>query len=306
MHIKREQFIWNFYKNSKTIIPGCYEYVRFNNQKILNSNASSATTLPNVIYVSLFPSFLKSKLVNEEHYKSKSITHFGFSGVGITLNESQTVESYLDSYTSRQLRVKLKKAIKKLENDCNITYEFNFGAISDDKCELLLNTLHTMTSKRFENKKKAHIFMTEWESNTKDMAALIRQNKSSLLVIYDGKKPISISVKRHIGNTILFSETHAYDMDYSKYSLSDLDKYYTLNWCIDNNYPFIDLGIGLSYHKKKWANLIYDIQYKIYYKNNPIARGIALFEIAKIKLKNTLKQQIEYIKNNSLGEIRKI
>lgn len=297
MHIKREQFIWNFYKNSKTIIPGCYEYVRFNNQKILNSNASSATTLPNVIYVSLFPTFLKSKLVNEEHYKSKSITHFGFSGVGITLNESQTAESYLNSYTSRQLRVKLKKAIKKLENDRNINYELNFGDISDEKCEFLLNTLYTMTNKRFDNKKENHVFMMEWESNTKDLAALIRQNKSSLLVIYDGKKPISISVKRHISNTILFSETHAYDSDYSKYSLSDLDKYYTVNWCINNNYPFIDLGIGLSYHKKKWANLIYDIEYKIYYKNNAIARGIAQFEITKIKLKNTLKQQIEYIKN---------
>jgi hypothetical protein len=86
-------------------------------------------------------------------------------------------------------------------------------------------------------------------------------------------------------------------MDYSKYSLSDLDKYYTLNWCINNHYPFIDLGIGLSYHKKKWANLIYDIEYKIYYKNKAIARVIAQFEIAKIKLKNTLKQQIAYIKN---------
>jgi hypothetical protein len=154
-----------------------------------------------------------------------------------------------------------------------------------------------MIIKRFDNKKETHVFMMEWESNTKDLAALIRQNKSSLLVIYDKKKPISISVKRHIDNTILFSETHAYDMDYSKYSLSDLDKYYTLNWCINNHYPFIDLGIGLSYHKKKWANLIYDIQYKIYYKNKAIARVIALFEIAKIKIKNTLKQQIVYFRN---------
>ena len=115
MSVRREQFIWNFYKNSKVVIPRCYENVSFNNQKILNKNSTNNTE--DVIYVSLFPSFLNSKLVNEEKYIQEKVNHFGFDGAGIILNEPHTTESYLNKFTKRQLRVNIKRALKKIETE---------------------------------------------------------------------------------------------------------------------------------------------------------------------------------------------
>ena len=80
--------------------------------------------------------------------------------------------------------------------------------------------------------------MMEWDDNIKNLHALINQKKASLFVIYDGDRPISISLNRHINNSILFSETHSYDVEYSKYGLGHVDNYMLLNWCINNNFDF--------------------------------------------------------------------
>ncbi|WP_418603857.1 GNAT family N-acetyltransferase [Hwangdonia sp.] len=299
--LKREQFIYDFYMNSKAIVPGCYEYVYINNKAFLNKDASKPNQLSDVIYVSLFPTFLNSKIVNESGFHSKKIIHHGITGAGILLDESYTVESYLAKHTKSQLRTNLRKSFKLLEKSCKVKYEYNYGEISEEKCDFLLKSLREMIEKRFKTKNTQHVFMMEWDKNIKDLRELINQKKSSLFVIYDDDKPISISLNRHINNSILFNETHSYDVGYGKFGLGHINNYMLLKWCIDNHFDFLDLGIGVFDNKRKWYNTFYKVEYHLYYKKNSVkAKAIALMESYKIHFKNFIKSK------NIMGSIKKI
>ena len=285
-HIKREQFIWNF--QNQEIIPSCYENVFFNNTTYTNENAT-ASPEP-VLYVSLVPTYLNYTLVNQEQYNQKKISHKGKDGAGMLIDGDYTVDSYLQKFTKRQLRVNLKRAITRLEEAFNITYEYNFGFITEEKYLFLLSELKSMLEKRFLEKNMENMFLKDWELHTKELFNLINSKKASFFVIYSDEKPISISLNMHIKNSILFAKTNAYDTDYAKFSLGHLDNYLLLGWCLENKYHFLDLGFGIMDYKMKWCNLFYDFEYHIYSKKGSvIANSITSFEATKIKLKNTIK-----------------
>lgn len=284
--IKREQFIWAF-QNHETI-PSCYENVFFNNTTYTNKNAT-ASPEP-VLYVSLVPTYLNYTLVNHEQYNQKKISHKGKDGAGMLIDGKYTVDSYLQEFTKRQLRVNLKRAITRLEGSFNITYEYNFGSITEEKYLFLLYELESMLEKRFLEKNMENIFLKDWELHTKELFNLINSKKASFFVIYSDEKPISISLNTHIRNNILCAKTNAFDMDYAKFSLGHLDNYMLLGWCLENNYHFLDLGFGIMDYKMKWCNLFYDFEYHIYSKKKSfIATSMVYFESAKIKLKNYIK-----------------
>lgn len=299
MVIKRNQFLWDFYKGSKGIIPNCLKSVSYEQTVFTNPNTLQKERLPKVCYMSLFPTFLKAELLDNESYTVKKIKHYGFSGGAMLVSGSNSTEDYLKTFTKRQLRVNLKRAMKKLEEAHSVKYEYHFGNISDETCQNLLETLHKMILGRFDGRVEDHVFLMEWDKNTESLAESIREKKSSMFVVYADDKPISISVNRHINDTILFSETHSFDTDFTKYSLGHIDNYMLLNWAIENQYPYIDLGIGVFDYKSKWCNSIYAIEYLIFYKRKSIlAYVIAQFEIGKINLKNTIKLFKDRIQKN--------
>tara|TARA_R110002167_G_scaffold72434_4_gene203694 strand:+ start:3826 stop:4749 length:924 start_codon:yes stop_codon:yes gene_type:complete len=283
--IKRYQFL----ANNDAIIPDCFESIYLNKKIYPNSSFSNENLNTKVIYVSLYPTYLKCKIGNENTLKTKKIVHNGPKGAGILLEDTYTAETYLKKHAKRQLKF-INRDMKRLEASFSVSYEYNYGYITEEKCDFLLKTLYKMINKRFEQKNTPHLFMKTWHSKTKDLALLINKKKASLFVIYADNKPISISLNRHEGNSILFSQTHSYDMDFSKFGMGHLDLYMLLNWCINNDFDFLDLGVGLYDYKKKWCNTFYDIEYRIYYdKKSVLAMGIAQSEILKIKTKNAIK-----------------
>ncbi|MEL0456414.1 GNAT family N-acetyltransferase [Flavobacteriaceae bacterium SZ-1-7] len=302
MILKRHQFIWDFYKCSKGIIPSCLSQVLYGGITFENPNTIKKNELPKVCYISIFPSFLTPKLIDEDQYKLTRVKHYGMSCSAMVVSNSNSVEEYLTTYTQKSLRVKLKRAIKKLESAYTVKYEYNHGAISDEKCKSLLNDLNQMINLRFSGRINEHIFLMEWDKNTQDLAVSIREKKSSLFVVYADDKPISISVKRHINKTILFSETHSFDVNFKKYGLGDIDKYMTVDWAIKNKYPIIDLGIGVTPFKRKWCNFFYDKEYLVFYrKKSVMAYVVAKFEIGKIHLKNAIKSTRDWLFKNKKG-----
>ncbi|MEL0456413.1 GNAT family N-acetyltransferase [Flavobacteriaceae bacterium SZ-1-7] len=296
--LKRNQFIWNFYKESKGIIPNCLKNVRYNDVVIDNPYyEDAADKLPKVFYLSLFPTFLEPEFIDEKNYNLKKINHYGFSGSAMKVSGSDSVEAYLKTYTKRQLRVNLRRSMERLEKAYSVKYEYNYGDISDEKCNMLTNALHVMISQRFRSRIKEHVFMMEWEQNIKNLAASIREKKSSMFVVYANEKPIGIGVNRHIHNTILFSETHSFDENFIEFGLGHIDNYLLLNWAIRNNYPFVDLGAGLTSFKRSWCNSTYEMEYLIHYKKESVlAYLIAQYEIGQIHIKNTLKSLKDKLK----------
>ncbi|WOD43378.1 GNAT family N-acetyltransferase [Hwangdonia lutea] len=290
--LRKEQFIYDFLQNGKAIVPGCYKYIYVNNKSFLNKKAFKPNQLSDVIYVSLFPTFLDFKIVNEPAYHSKKIIHHGISGAGILLDENYTVESYLDKHTNNKFRKNLRKYFTGLKDSCNVRYVCYYGRISKERCDFLLDALREMIEKRFKTKNVKHVFMAEWDNNVKDLHELINHKKSSLIVVYDEDKPISISLNRHINNSIFFGELHAYNANYSKYGLGHINNHLRLNWCIDNKFDFIDLGIGVFDNKKIWCNVFYNVEYHLFYKKKSLkTKAIALLEIYKINFKNFIKSK---------------
>lgn len=301
MIIKREQFIWDFYKNGKGKICSSFDHVSYNENIFNNNSRLSRHILPRVVYVTLFPGYLNASLFSSENYKLKKIKHTGFSGAGIHLDGYESADSYLRLFKKNELIKNLRKKRNRLYKDFSITLEYNFGEISEEKCTFLLKTLNDMISERFRGKLDQHSFLSEWDSNIKNMADLINNKKTSLFVIYANEKPISIQVNRHINNVLLFCETHSFDMNFSKYGIGNLNYYLNLDWGIQNKITFIDFGNGISYIKEKWCNTFYETHYLIFRKKHDlIALIIAYFEISKIKLKNFMKYCVSIIGNKTI------
>lgn len=271
-------------------IPAIYNNIHYNTNNYLNKDCLQKNT-SKVISTTLFPTFLTSTLISQENYYLKKISHVNFTGAGVSISHPETIDSFLKKYLKSNTKKNLRRSISRLEESFNITYSYYHGSITKDKFIFLLNTLRCLLQKRFHHKKMINHFLNEWDENTNNLFSLINHKKASLFVIYDDKNPISISVNRHFENTILFSECHGYNLDYSKFSLGHLDNYLLLKWCIQNKYSFLDLGNGVSDYKKKWCNTFYDFEYHIYYKKNSIiAKVIASAEINKINVKNIIKK----------------
>ncbi|WP_406683901.1 GNAT family N-acetyltransferase [Seonamhaeicola sp. MEBiC1930] len=290
---------FKFLDNHNTIIPQFYESISINNKNILNKQSEVEDTLNRVLIVSLHPTYLETYIKNQSAYIHKKIKQIGPEGAGMLFDENYTVDSYLNKFTKRQLRKNLRRAISSLEQSFEICYEYNYGNITKEKCDSLTTSLFNMINMRFEEKKTKNLFIQNWESNTKNLYNLINQKKASLFVVYADKKPISISLNRHFSNSILYSESHSYDLDYSQFSLGHLDNYLLLKWCLENNYDFLDLGMGAYDYKKKWCNTSYYFNYHMYYEKNSIwARIIAQFEMLKMKTKNSIKSLLLIFKIN--------
>lgn len=286
----KDQFLWNFFKNSKGLIPKYYEYVNLDSKKCINKSPFTEHS-SKIIYISLFPDFFNSKLINQEKYNLIKVPHYGMDGAAMYFNKDYTYETYQKEFIKKSFQKTFRRSIKRLESCFNIRYEFNYGEISEEKCNYLLGCFREMLKRRFEEKETQSVFMSEWESNIKNLTSLINQKKSSLFVIYNDNTPISISLVRHIDKNISFAECHAYNIDYSKFSLGHIDNYLLLNWCINNNVYFLDLGLGNLDYKGKWCNKFYKIEYHIYYKKNDIlSKIIVKYEVLKIKLKNFIKK----------------
>ncbi|MFI1771287.1 GNAT family N-acetyltransferase [Thalassobellus citreus] len=288
--MKKHLFLWNYITKGET--PECYEELAIKNKIYgAKNNIKISTKSPIVTSVSLFPKFITPpKALNT--YSLKTFKHYGFEGAGIyiEIEKNETIDSYMSSHFKTQLRKNIKRYINRLEKSFDIKYEYNFGNISQSKYDFLLTALKGMMTKRFEQKNMANIFLKKWEENTKGIYNLINKKKASLIVIYDGEKPISISLNYHESNAILFGHSGSFDVDYLKFGLGHIDLYLLLNWCLKNKYMFLDLGTGILDYKKKWCNTFYDFDYHLFYKKKSILAFIILsFEIFKIKIKNTIK-----------------
>ena len=288
MLYKREEFISEFTRIGKT--PTVFKKIQYNDNNYVNNDSLTNNTAK-VISTTLFPTFLTSTLVSEENYQLKKINHRNYSGAGIAVSNSDSIESFLNKNLKSQIRKNLRRTINRLDECFNISYAYYHGSITEEKYELILDTLKILLEKRFDQKKMINHFLTEWTKNTDGLFELINQKKASFFVVYDNKKPISISVNRHYENSMLFSNCNGYDLDYSKFGLGHLDNYLLVKWCIENKYDFLDLGSGVIEYKKRWCNVYYDFEYHIYYKKNSISASfLAFIEINKIKLKNLVKK----------------
>ncbi|MDD7885842.1 GNAT family N-acetyltransferase [Flavivirga sp. 57AJ16] len=248
-----------------------------------NSEKTNHETL-DVYSHSLFPSYLEPTIKN--NFVCRKI--FQKPGFAIHLNDCDNVNDYIKTNCSTSLKKTLKRSIKRLEGCLDISYKMYFGDISSENYQYLMETLHTMLIKRFQQRNDNNDVLNDWGFYLNNSFNLINNKKASLFVIFNNKEPIEISLNYHF-DSIIYSHISSYNLDYSKYGLGNVEIYKQLEWCINNNFKVFDMGYGDFDYKRRWSNLIYDFNHNIvYHPKNVLGPLLGIIFKSKYKLINYL------------------
>lgn len=270
-------------------IPDFYSSISYANNLIVNRPEKSSSGGSTVYSVNLVPSYMSCQLCDEHLYNSKKISQHNW-GYAIFLNSDSNAAGYLKNKFNSNFRTNLNRSIRRLETCFDINYKMYHGEITIHDYEALMESLRIMLVNRFKAINEPNNNLPKWKEICAEAFPLINQKKASLFVIYDGNKPIEISLNYHL-DKILFSSISSYDLDYSKFGLGHIEIYKQLEWCYLNNYDVFEMGVGGMDYKRRWSNNIYNYEHHIYYNKSFPANCFGLFEITKIRLKEYLKSK---------------
>tara|TARA_R110000868_G_scaffold296045_1_gene556325 strand:- start:2002 stop:3168 length:1167 start_codon:yes stop_codon:yes gene_type:complete len=265
-----------------------YEYNKncvYENQKnILQENSSFLRT------IIAFPKFLNPEFNALEKIKVRKIIQKKQDCFGIIIDDKvKDTADYLQQQFSKSSRTPIVKKMKRLESCFHINYNVFFGAIEIEEYEYLMITAHEMIIKRFEQRNDENFILNNWDKYYKILRSLILEKKASIFVIYNNQTPIQISINFHF-KKIFFAYIPAYDINYSKFGLGNTAVYKQLEWCIENEYEYLDMGNGDLEYKKRWCNHHYLLEtHIISAKNNSWANLLSLKVLYLTKLKNLIK-----------------
>lgn len=192
-----------------------------------------------------------------------------YPGYLIELGAYKNFEDYLKTKFNTKGRYKIRMSQSRLELCFDISYKVYYGAISQEHYDFLFDYLKTLLERRFLQKNEANYELQFWEEYYSTMLPLILEKKAFLVVIYDGKKPIAMSVNV-ICDKIIFGNITSYDVDYAAFGLGSIHMSYLIKWAFENNFELIDLLKGYAYFKKNWANDEYNHERHIIYDSSSI------------------------------------
>ncbi|KKN09365.1 hypothetical protein LCGC14_1047340 [marine sediment metagenome] len=216
-----------------------------------------------------------------------------YPGFLIDLTQFKDLNSYLASAFSKSSRYKLKKYKKRFETSFDVRYVMYKGAMSRDSYDEIFESFRQLLEKRFHDKQitNNNLDPKEWKFYHEVTYPMLLEGKASLFVIYDGKKPIGVTLN-FFSENILFDAITVFDIDYAKFHLGSITIMALLEWCLENNLKTFDFSKGFYDYKTRWATTTYDFEYHIYYDTKSIlARSIALSLKKFFELKQQLRQK---------------
>ena len=246
-----------FLKNAISMIYSNID-VTCNESNIYKNSKKTSDNALNIYSHSLYPSYLESK-VKSDFICKKAFQKLGFA---INLSDYNSADDYVKTHCKSSFKKTLNRSVKRLEGCFDVSYKMHFGEISIEDYQNLMAVLHTMLTKRFEQRDDNNEILHDWDFYLNNSFAQINNKKASLFVILSGTEPIEISLNYHF-DSIIYSHISSYNLDYSKFSLGNIEIYKQLEWCLDNNFNIFDMGYGDFDYKRRWSNLIYNFNHNI-------------------------------------------
>lgn len=296
----------NFYNSfcEKRSVPSCYFeiHTRYNPDPIYHNSTIAALDLSIGTYIiELFPSYLTFQV--NRHYRRKLKKIFRVKGYSITIDQLEHVDQYLGTHFKPNFRTSMRRRLKGLETCFDVNYRMFYGNMVREDYDFIMEGLQRMLIRRFDQRNDNNVSLNRWEELYNNTFALINAQKASLFVIYDGPKPIQISLSYHF-DKIMFLSIPSYDIDYSKFGLGNISVQKLLDWCIENSYKILDMGYGAFDYKVKWCNEIYEFEHHVFYdKSSVISTSLMRFATLKTQLINFLianKVNIHYHRIKSI------
>ena len=284
----------NFYDDlfEKQNIPECISRIGYKDRDYLLYKSESPIDEElgekKVYAIQIVPDFLAIKY--DALFNNKVLKEYRL-GYAAKLNQFTDVKSYVKSqYRDRHARG-IFKNIKRLETRFEVSYTLFYGNIERDKYDFIMDCLHKMLKKRFEERNDTNYIFQIWPKLYNSLFEYIKLKKASFFVIYNGCQPIQITIQYHFKD-ILISSVPSYDINYRKFSLGNTALYKQIEWCINNGYSILDLGHGDLPNKRRWSNMIYDFDYHVVYsKDNLKSILSANLEFFKMKIKAFLRSK---------------
>lgn len=300
MSLKKVHFLNELLETHK--VPIAYKALRyaFNDSVFYKKSNAKEPEASTQMFIA-FPGFLKP-IFNNNQFKTKIITQKYRDSFGITIAPHITdISQYINAHFSKSSRTPIVKKMKRLENCFNIHYKVYYGEIDEETYKHIMDKTHAMLVRRFEQLKENNFVLKDWNKYFTALHPLINEQKASLFVIYNDNMPIQVSINFHYQKTY-FAHIAAYDIDYAQFGLGNTAVYKQLEWCIKNNYNYLDMGNGDYEYKKRWCNYHYELETHIHYKSNSLKDNVlANKELNIIKIKNLLK---ELVNNKFYNEIK--
>lgn len=278
-----------FYSNIKNPIDGSL---------VLKSETNTISISNNTIYnVFDIPTHLKvfKEPLNNNNNNIGTKSIIQHKGYYIDLNGYENVANYLKNQFGKTSRQALRSGKNRLENCFDISYKMYFGTIDKIEYNNLFVQFYEMLKLRAVEKGILNKNLKYWELYTSKVYDMILKKEASLFVIYDGTKPINISLNMHI-NDVVFLFITTYDIDYSKFRVGHTNWVWLIDWFIKNNIKLVDFSKGNTTYKKRWANKEYDFEYHLFYDKTKISS----------KLKATLLEKklrlLQELRNRNIND----
>ncbi|MEB8347221.1 GNAT family N-acetyltransferase [Flavobacteriaceae bacterium KMM 6898] len=272
-------------------IADVYEKITYleNDQSLYEATkATKNTNEKHKIYtIALVPDYLNLVLKNDKKHVQKTYSQNNL-GYAIRIKNIVNLDGYLKSQFKSNSKV-IKRSLTRLESCFNIRYQIIFGSITKEEYGFLMSTLREMLIRRFAQRQDDNKKIKEWDLILDKTFDQIKNKEASLFIIYDNEKPIDISLNYHF-DKIMFSAISSYDIDYHKFGVGHVEMIKLVEWCLKDQYDFLELGYGDLDFKRRWCNHIYNFKYQVVYNQESLFIPIfAKMELYKLSLKEYLK-----------------
>ncbi|MBS9463884.1 GNAT family N-acetyltransferase [Flagellimonas sp. 389] len=219
-----------------------------------------------------------------------------YTGYLINLNSYKDFEDYMDTKVRKARCSQLRRYRKRLDLCIRPVYKIYYGQIEKEEYNRLFNTLLKMTERRFIQKKERNFELPFLETYRATMYPLILEKKASIFVIYDGEKPINISLN-FIDEHIIFHWNSCYDIDYCMFNLGHINMVNHVKWAYENNFKLFDMGRGDFFHKRKWVDQTYIYEEQLIYDSKSLHAMILVYvRLAFLKLRYSVIQVLKKLK----------
>lgn len=216
-----------------------------------------------------------------------------YPGFLINLEPFNGLNEFMVGTFKKSSRYKLKKYKNKLETCFEINYKMFYGEISKKEYDFVFEAFKNLLTKRFSDKQESNnnLEKHEWDFYYEVAYPMIMGKKAGLFVIYNGSKPIGITLN-YFSEDILFDAITVFDIDYAKFHLGSVTIMKLIEWSIEQKIKVFDFSKGYFDYKKRWSTKEYDFEYHIYYDSASVkSRGIAFILKNYFRMKQYLRDQ---------------
>lgn len=252
------------YRSISNSFTGNFVYQKALPLKALSNNGQRPMVLTSV------PSYINTKLDLGSDTVIKKVKTFPGSLIKLSVYESY--EEYLKKNFAQKGRSHFIKSQNLLDECFTVRYKIYYGSIEEEEYQIIFNAFEQMQAKRFEERgMRYHTdpMLSEYRAKT---LGLVRSKEACISVIYNGDRPIAISLNYILGK-IVHGFTKTFDSAYSKFSLGNIELLNVIKWCFDEGFEVFDFMKGEYSYKSRFADTSYPFLIEtIYSKKEALSR----------------------------------